>query len=188
MDTSVTVAPRSAASAATAYPCLPELRLAMTRTASIGSRVPPADTTTRTPSRSRGPRTRRTAATIVSGSARRPAPTSPPASRPTAGSTMCTPRLAKHRDVLDDARVLPHLGVHRRADHDGRPRGDQRVGQQVGRQTHPVGGDQPGGRRGDDDQVGPLADLGVRDRGGRVVPELGLHRLGGQRARAWCDR
>ena len=47
-----------AASAAIAYPCLPELRLAITRTASIGSRVPPAVTTTLVPARSRGPRIR----------------------------------------------------------------------------------------------------------------------------------
>ena len=95
---------------------------------------------------------------------------------------MCTPRSAQHGDVVDDGRVLPHLGVHRRADHDRRAGGEQRVGEQVGRQTHPVRGDDPRRGRGHEDEVGPLADLGVRDRGGRVVPELGLHRLGGQRA------
>ncbi len=42
VETSVTSAPRRTASSASAYPCLPLLRLAITRTASIGSRVPPA--------------------------------------------------------------------------------------------------------------------------------------------------
>ena len=64
----------------------------MTRTASIGSRVPPAVTTTRTPTKSAGPSTRSAAATIRSGEARRPLPTSPPARRPSSGSTMTTPR------------------------------------------------------------------------------------------------
>ncbi len=65
----------------------------MTRTASIGSRVPPAVTSTRAPRRS--PETVRismAAATMRSGAARRPSPVSPPASRPDSGSTTCTPR------------------------------------------------------------------------------------------------
>ena len=90
--TSTTRAPRAAASDAIAYPCLPELRLAITRTASIGSRVPPAVTTTVAPARSPGPRIRSAAATMSTGSASRPAPMSPPASRPTVGSTTWTPR------------------------------------------------------------------------------------------------
>ena len=47
--TSVTLAPRAAASSARAWPCLPDERLPMKRTGSIGSRVPPAVTSTRTP-------------------------------------------------------------------------------------------------------------------------------------------
>ena len=52
MVTRVTLAPRDAASSATAWPCLPDERLPMKRTGSIGSRVPPAVTTTRSPVRS----------------------------------------------------------------------------------------------------------------------------------------
>jgi hypothetical protein len=74
------------------------------------------------------------------------------------GSTTCTPRARQHLDVVDDARVLPHLGVHRRADHHRCPGGDERVGEQIGRQPHPVRREQPGGRRGDEDQIGALAD------------------------------
>ena len=40
----------------------------------------------------------------------------------------------------------------------------------------------PCGRGSHDDEVGALADLGVRDGGGRIVPEFGLHRLGSERA------
>ena len=43
---SVTRAPNRASATAMACPCFPLLRLAMTRTASMGSRVPPAETTT----------------------------------------------------------------------------------------------------------------------------------------------
>ena len=50
---SSTRAPRSAAATASATPCLPLERLPRKRTGSIGSRVPPADTATVTPSRSR---------------------------------------------------------------------------------------------------------------------------------------
>ena len=107
---------------------------------------------------------------------------SPPASRPTAGSTMCTPRsrsTAMFSTTLGCSHISVCIAGHT---HHGRAGGDQCVGQQIGRQTHSVGGDHPGGRRSHQDQVGTLADLGVRDRRGRVVPEFGLHRLGGERA------
>ena len=64
----------------------------MKRTGSIGSRVPPAETTTRRPASDGGVSARRTASTITSGSARRPLPMSPPARRPSAGGTIRTPR------------------------------------------------------------------------------------------------
>ncbi len=51
--TSVTSAPRATAVRARAYPWSPEERLPMKRTGSIASRVPPAETTTRRPARSR---------------------------------------------------------------------------------------------------------------------------------------
>ena len=64
----------------------------MTRTASIGSRVPPAVTSTRTPLRSCGPSTCLDGRHDGLGPARRPAPGSPPARRPDSGSTTWTPR------------------------------------------------------------------------------------------------
>ena len=51
---SVTSAPRRAASSASASPIRPEERLPTKRTESIGSRVPPAVTSTRMPSSERG--------------------------------------------------------------------------------------------------------------------------------------
>ena len=78
---------------------------------------------------------------------------------------------AQGGDVLGDGRVLPHLGVHRRADQHRRPGGEQRVGEQVGGQPGGVGADQLGRGRGDDDQVGVLPEAGVRDRR-RAGPQL----------------
>ena len=72
-----TPAPRSNAARARANPILPELRLPMKRTASMGSRVPPAVMTTRRPRRSRLRCTCSrsfTSATMLSGSAMRPEP------------------------------------------------------------------------------------------------------------------
>ena len=103
--TRTTSAPRRRAAAARAWPCFPEDRLVMKRTGSMGSRVPPADTTRRTPSRSSPPgeappgmappgmpSASSTVATITVGSASRPVPTSPPANRPSSGETTVTPR------------------------------------------------------------------------------------------------
>ena len=77
-------------------PASPTSGCAMTRTASIGSRVPPAVTSTRDARRGRpgasAEDARAPRPTMRAGSARRPAPTSPPASRPASGSTTCTPR------------------------------------------------------------------------------------------------
>ena len=68
----------------------------MKRTESIGSRVPPAVTSTRRPSSGRGvpvPAASSTAASSSAGSARRPTPHSPrEASAPVPGSTTWTPR------------------------------------------------------------------------------------------------
>ena len=55
----VTSAPRRAAAAARAMPMRPLERLPMKRTGSIGSRVPPAVTSTRSPSQGRSPRRQR---------------------------------------------------------------------------------------------------------------------------------
>ena len=123
-----------AAASASAWPCLPDDRLEMKRTGSMGSRVPPADTTTRTPARSAPPRRspgpppgpaqqaehrghdgRRLGQPARHRRPRRPA--DPPRAAPPV-----TPRAAEDRQVLLDGRVLPHLGVHGRAHHHRGPR------------------------------------------------------------------
>ena len=93
----VTSAPRRAATSAMAWPCRPEELLVMTRTGSIGSRVPPAVTTTRRPDKTPAPsRTIESAsAAMRSGSGRRPLPLSPPAKGPSSGSRTITPRRRK---------------------------------------------------------------------------------------------
>ena len=134
--TTVTRAPRARAVPARAYPCRPDERLPMNRTGSMGSRVPPAETTTWRPARSPGPAwmpdasvpddarvvaagspsgrrspTRASAAAAMSaGSGSRPGPVSLPVSRPDAGSRTCTPR---SRSVATLARVAgwSHISV-----------------------------------------------------------------------------
>ena len=88
--------------------------------------------------------------------------------------------LAQRGDVGRGGGVLPHLGVHRRGEHDRAARGEQRVGEQVVGQAVRGPGQQVGGGRGDDDEVGRLADPDVRDLV-HVVPHLGGDRLAGQR-------
>ena len=93
--TSVTCAPRARARSATARPIRPLERLPMKRTGSIGSRVPPAVTSTRRPSHSPvGPGSAAsTASSSCSGAGSRPAPHSPrEASAPVSGSITITPR------------------------------------------------------------------------------------------------
>ena len=97
-DTRVTSAPRAAAVRASAYPCLPEDQLPRNRTGSSSSRVPPAEITTRRPSRSGAsppaPRlsTRSATSNSSAGSGRRPVPVSGPVSLPVAGSSTSAPR------------------------------------------------------------------------------------------------
>jgi hypothetical protein len=97
--TTVTAAPSAAASLASANPIRPEERLPTKRTASIGSRVPPAVTTTRRPTRSgsgagaAGSVSASIASSSALGSGSRPAPCSPlDASRPLSGSSTVAPR------------------------------------------------------------------------------------------------
>ena len=52
---------------------------------------------------------------ISAGSGSRPLPVSAPVRRPSAGSTTTTPRLRSVATLAGGGRVLPHLGVHRRA-------------------------------------------------------------------------
>ena len=110
MVTTVTLAPRRTHSSEIAWPCLPDDRFAITRTASIGSRVPPAVTTTLRPSKSRSARDRSAAATMSAGSARRPLPISPPARRPASGSTICTPR-ERNNSIFASTAGCSHISV-----------------------------------------------------------------------------
>ncbi len=87
---------------------------------------------------------------------------------------------AQRRDVVLGGGVLPHLGVHRGDEHDRAAGGEQRVGQQVVGEAVRGLGQEVGGRRRHDHEVGVLADPDVRDLV-HVVPHLGRHRLAGQR-------
>jgi hypothetical protein len=175
--TRVTLAPRDAASSAMAWPCLPEDRLPMKRTGSMGSRVPPAVTSTCSPSRSCRPvpvprpaSTSETASTMRAGSASLPAPTSPPARRPSSGSTTCTPR-ARSRAMLSATAGCSHISLCMA----GQTTTGARVASSVfvsRSSLSPAGveAEHPGGGRGDEDKVRPLAQVRVRDRVG-LVPE-----------------
>ena len=127
----VTDAPRAAASKASACPCLPDDRFAITRTASIGSRVPPAVTSTRSPAMSFGASSRWIALDDRLGAREPPGPDV--AARETSGLGVDDAHAAppQGREVLLHRRVLPHLGVHRWAHDDGRPRGDHDGSEEV---------------------------------------------------------
>ncbi len=177
----------------------------MNRTGSMGSRVPPAETTIRNPARSRmvGPpllpactpfaapgtpfardpgRPRassasRARATITGGSAMRPDPTSPPASRPFAGSTTPTPRDRSTARLCCTA-GCSHISVCMagHTTHRGH-RGQQRGRQEVIGHAGGVAGQQIRGSRCHHDQIGVLAEAGVGN-GRQLVPQIDLSRLG----------
>lgn len=88
----MTAAPARTAASATAKPIFPELRLPMKRTGSRSSKVGPALTSTRRPASSGGAAGAASAATISTGSAMRPAPSSPQAWLPVPGPTSVAPR------------------------------------------------------------------------------------------------
>ena len=71
--------------------------------------------------------------------------------------------VAQPGDVVDDGRMLPHLGMHGGAEHHRRPGGQQGGGEEVRGDPCRVAADQAGGGRGDHDQVGALTEAGVRD-------------------------
>ena len=104
----------------------------MKRTGSIGSRVPPAVTSTRRPAEVRRarapPRPRPRCRRDRPGGRRRRRRRrgGPPRARRRA-----RPGWPASREVVLHRGVLPHLGVHRRADHDRGPGGEQRGGEQV---------------------------------------------------------
>ena len=154
------------------------------RTGSRYSLVPPAETTTRRPRRSGSagapgehPRAH------VEDLARlgQPARAGVRAGEPAVGRVEHDhATLAQGRDVRPGGRVQPHLGVHRRGEHDRAARGEQGVREQVVGQAVRGLGEQVGRGRRDHDQVGGLADRDVRHLVD-VVPDLGGHRMAGQR-------
>ena len=180
--TSVTLAPRAAASAARAWPCLPEERLPTKRTGSMGSRVPPAVTTTCSPARSRSGRQGgldgrddRLGRGEATRGRCRPRPGGPPRAprcgRPGGRAWRCCPArrgAATSRCAWRGTRTTGRLG------------GEQGGGQQVVGDAGRVGADDPGGGGGHDHQVGRLAEAGVRD-GVGVVEQRRAGPLGRQR-------
>ena len=147
--------------------------------------MPPADTTTRRPARSRGSASGRSSSSrassaISAGSGSRPGPVSRPVSRPEAGSMTTDAAVAQQRHVVPRGRVLPHLGVHRGREQHRAAGREQRGGQQVVGAAVRGAGQQVRRRRGDDHEVRLLAQLDVRHR--RDVGEHpGVHGLPGQR-------
>ena len=147
--------------------------------------MPPAETTTRRPARSRGSASGRSSSSrassaISAGSGSRPGPVSRPVSRPEAGSMTTDAAVAQQRHVVPRGRVLPHLGVHRGREQHRAAGREQRGGQQVVGAAVRGAGQQVRRRRGDDHEVRLLAQLDVRDR--RDVGEHpGVHGLPGQR-------
>jgi hypothetical protein len=81
--------------------------------------------------------------------------------------------------VLADRGVLPHFGVHGRAQHHRGPGGQQGGGQQVVGETGGVARHEVRRGRHDQDQIGTLTQTGVRN-GAVLIPQRALDRLGGQ--------
>jgi hypothetical protein len=87
---------------------------------------------------------------------------------------------SQRADVGLGSRVLPHLGVHCRREHDRTPRGEQGIGQQIVGEPVRGLGQQIGGGRGDDYEIGVLADPDVWHLVG-AGPDVGVDRTAGQR-------
>ena len=87
---------------------------------------------------------------------------------------------AQSGDVFDGGRVQPHLGVHGGREQHRTTRGQQRRGQQVIGAPGDGAGQQVGGGRSDDHQIGLLADAHVRHLVD-VVEDAGVHGLAGER-------
>src|SRR5439155_7629987 len=69
---------------------------------------------------------------------------------------------SQQAQVLLDGRLLPHLGVHGRADHDGRPGGEEGGRQQVVGDAVGVAADDAGSGGRHQHEIGRLAQAGVR--------------------------
>ncbi len=89
--TSVTSAPASRAACASANPVLPEERLVIPRTGSIGSKVGPAVSSTRLPASRFGWKNATISSSSSFASSMRPAPVSPQACAPLAGPSIVMP-------------------------------------------------------------------------------------------------
>ena len=169
---SVTSAPRAAAAAARAIPIRPLERLPMKRTGSIGSRVPPAVTSTRSPSQGRSP-----AGSAASIRRQQPLGLGQAAAAVLAargelallGLDHLDPALAQRRQVRLGRRVGVHAVVHRRGDEPRRRAGEEGGGQhRVGRARRELG-ERVG--RGGRDQIG-VAAAGQLEVADRVVAGL----------------
>jgi hypothetical protein len=85
---------------------------------------------------------------------------------PTFGPTTATPVLPQDRDIAGGRGVLPHPHIHGRRDQDRQRGGEQhRRGEVVGMAVRHLG-DEVGGRRRDDHQIGvarepDMADIGL---------------------------
>ena len=135
---SVTSAPRRRASAASATPIRPEERLPTKRTASIGSRVPPAETTTRRPAQLVGPAEKRPDALVDLLGLGHPAHAPLAlAGVPLVGADQLDAARAERLRVGLRRRVRPHARVHRGRDEERpavreRRLGEDGVGEAVG--------------------------------------------------------
>ena len=157
----------------------------MTRTASMGSRVPPAVTSTRTPARSWLRAKTQSAASTMRVRIGEAAFAHVAAREPTGLRVdHVHAATAQGGQVLLHRGVLPHLGVHRRSDQHRGPGGEQRGGEQVVGDPGRVLPEQLGSGGRDHDQVGRLAEMGVRDhlsRGVRATREQRrARRFGGE--------
>ena len=143
----------------------------------MGSRVPPAVTTTCLSSSERDRcRSAPARAKISSGSAIRPTPTSPSARSPLAGPTISTPRARSRLEVGLRRRVLPHPRVHRGRDEQRAVVREHRLGERVVGETVRQARHRVRRQRRDDEQVGALKvriRIGRRGRAGERVERLG---------------
>ena len=176
----------------------PDERLPTKRTASIGSRVPPAVTSTEARrARRRPPRERGLDRREQRGRLGQPAdpPLARRAERSRARLEHCAPRVAQRREVGLRGGVVVHRGVHRRR-HDRRAAAGERGGAVRRLSAWPVRElRQRVGRRGRDQEgVGALDQREVRERRVRRAPgRRGRRRAAGRaptpsRARGAGDR
>ena len=86
---------------------------------------------------------------------------------------------AQHGKVVLYSRVFPHLGVHGRAHDDGGTGGDERVGEQIGRQPCGISSEEPSGGGHHQHQIGGLPEARMRN-GVPGIPQGGAHRFATQ--------